>query len=366
MDTCHSVTMEDGETPRSVLSRACSMAKGGWFVLAAMVLMTTQPFLTASTRTESGGYDYVVMGVTLLAECSKLLISSVMYACLPASQRTHTQVVMRDIMQFAVPALVYAANNNVMFVIMSYTSSTSFQILSVFKTVFTGLLFRVVLKRSLSGVQYASIILLASGAAVAHLPGPGDAAECGSGDASGEPPSSNTAWIGDLLTIMSCVMSAFAGIYSELLLKKDGGRHSLHLQNIMLYFWGVVFNSVAIAIRDHKTITTNGFFHGFAPLVWLLVANNAFNGLVISAVLKLADNIVRVFAHAAAMLFTMMLEAVFTSSTAATATANLLVSIVVVGTATVLYAQSGVPRPIRQAPDLVEMVGDSRACRTSV
>lgn len=351
--------MEEGETPGSVLARAWSMARGGWFVVVAMLLMTTQPFLTASTRTQSGGYDYVVMGVTLLAECSKLLISLVMYSCHPAPQRTHTQVMLRDVLQFAVPALVYAVNNNVLFFIMSYTSSTSFQILSAFKTVFTGLLFRAVLKRRLSGVQYASVILLASGAAVAQLPGPGNAAECGSGD----PPVPSTAWIGDLLTIMSCVLSAFAGIYSELLLKKDGGRHSLHLQNVMLYSWGVVFNSIAIAIRDHAAISANGFFHGFAPLVWLLVANNALNGLAISAVLKFADNIVRVFAHAAAMLLTMMLEAAFTP---ATASANLLVSIVVVGTATVLYAQGGVPKQMRQSPDLVEMIGDSRGSRSSV
>lgn len=351
--------MEEGETPGLVLARAWSATRGGWFVVVAMLLMTTQPFLTASTRTQSGGYDYVVMGVTLLAECSKLLISLVMYSCHPTSQRTHTQVMLRDVLQFAVPALVYAANNNVLFFIMSYTSSTSFQMLSAFKTVFTGLLFRVVLKRRLSGVQYASVILLASGAAVAHLPSPGNAAECGSGD----PPVPSTAWMGDLLTIMSCVLSAFAGIYSEVLLKKDGGRHSLHLQNVMLYSWGVVFNSIAIAIRDHAAISANGFFHGFAPLVWLLVANNALNGLAISAVLKFADNIVRVFAHAAAMLLTMMLEAAFTS---ATASANLLVSIVVVGTATVLYAQGGVPKQMRQSPDLVEMIGDSRGARSSV
>jgi hypothetical protein len=45
--------------------------------------------------------------------------------------------------------------------------------------------------------------------------------------------------------------------------------------------------------------------------VWVLVANNTFNGLAISAILKFANNLVRVFAHASAMMFTMVLEVIF-------------------------------------------------------
>ena len=48
----------------------------------------------------------------------------------------------------------------------------------------------------------------------------------------------------------------------------------------------------------------------YTPLVWAVVLNNACNGLAISAVLKYTDNIVRVFAHAAAMLLTMAVEVV--------------------------------------------------------
>lgn len=33
----------------------------GWYVAAATVLMTTQPFITTMTRNDSGGYDYLAV-----------------------------------------------------------------------------------------------------------------------------------------------------------------------------------------------------------------------------------------------------------------------------------------------------------------
>ena len=51
-----------------------------------------------------------------------------------------------------------------------YMSSTTFQILSALKTVATGILFRVILKRQLDDVQKVAILLLACGAATSQIP----------------------------------------------------------------------------------------------------------------------------------------------------------------------------------------------------
>ena len=53
-----------------------------------------------------------------------------------------------------------------------------------------------------------------------------------------------------------------------------------------------------------------GLLQGYQPIVWLLIVNNTLVGLAISAILKFANNLVRVFAHTAAMLLTMFLECV--------------------------------------------------------
>ena len=45
-----------------------------------------------------------------------------------------------------------------------------------------------------------------------------------------------------------------------------------------------------------------GVLWGFSGAAWTVVVCNALNGLAISAVLKYADNIARVYAHAIAMM----------------------------------------------------------------
>ena len=127
---------------------------------------------------------------------------------------------------------------------------------------------------------------------------------------------------------MACFNSAFAGVYSELLLKKDGSLHSIHLQNMLLYSWGILFNGVALFVKDRERLAAHGLFDGYSCVararsngagglhtlstshcvsklsavcgvllncrrlaVWLLVTNNALNGLAISAILKFANNI---------------------------------------------------------------------------
>ena len=63
----------------------------------------------------------------------------------------------------------------------------------------------------------------------------------------------------------------------------------------------------------------------------MLLANNALSGLAISAVLKYADNIARVYAHAIAMMVTM---AASTQLFAAPITPQILLALCLVATST--------------------------------
>ena len=78
----------------------------------------------------------------------------------------------------------------------------------------------------------------------------------------------------------------------------------------------------------------NGLLHGFDHSAWIVVVCNALNGLAISAVLKYADNIARVYAHAIAMMVTM---AVSTQLFHAPITPQLLLAVVLVATSTMQY-----------------------------
>jgi hypothetical protein len=177
---------------RQRCSTLLSLAKQGWFVGAATVLMTTQPFITSLSKNDENSCayrllqlslcmttnsqrmltrrvartptdDYLSVSTTFVTEIAKLAISLTFYSMLPPSARSHRQLARSDMLLFAAPAFVYFINNNLIFIILTYVNSTTYQILSSLKTVFTGILFRVVLKRILSDVQAVAILLLACG-----------------------------------------------------------------------------------------------------------------------------------------------------------------------------------------------------------
>jgi len=300
------------------------------------VLMTLQPILVALTKV-NGKYLYVQVSTTFIAEVVKFVLSGLFYLGLPSRAKTHHMLTLRNLAPFAIPGAIYFVNNNLIFIILAYVNSTTYQILSSLKTVFTGILFRVILKHKLGDLQMLAIVLLTCGTATSQI---GTAAAPCEGQAAA--PSSR---IGVAAAVLTCVLSAFGGVYSERLMKQDARAHSIHLQNMLLYLWGVGFNLLALVGGDGGRILQSGLVDGYTLTVWLLVLNNALNGLAISAILKYTDNIVRVFAHAAAMMLTMILEV---GLFGATPTPQLLISATVVACAVYLYNRSAPPRIVLQ------------------
>lgn len=123
------------------------------------------------------------------------------------------------------------------------------------------------------------------------------------------------------------------GIYSEKLLK---GRPSasIHWQNIQLYTWGILFNAVGVFLKDRRRLASRGMLTGYEFWAWSVVLCNALNGLAISAVLKYADNIARVYAHAIAMVVTMLASIQLFD---AHATPQLVIAVLLVATSTLQY-----------------------------
>ena len=145
-------------------------------------------------------------------------------------------------------------------------------------------------------VQYLALATLACGTACSQLPGPDAACQGGS---------RHSSLLGLALSVLSALLSALGGIYSEKLLKGRASA-SIHWQNIQLYVWGVAFNLLGVWLKDAAPLREHGLLAGYDGRAWAVVLCNALNGLAISAVLKYADNIARVYAHAIAMVLTML------------------------------------------------------------
>lgn len=135
---------------------------------------------------------------------------------------------------------------------------------------------------------------------------------------------------GYLLGLLSACLSAAAGVYTEFLMKKNND--SLHWQNVQLYLWvslsflllldqvafgtlssrllhcsdlvrfcsfGVLFNMLRLTFDDLRSGYVrepwwNRLFDGYSFVTWLVVFNFGCTGLLVSWVMKYADNIVKV------------------------------------------------------------------------
>lgn len=97
----------------------------------------------------------------------------------------------------------------------------------------------------------------------------------------------------------ACVLSGFAGIYFEKMLK--GADISVWMRNVQLSLLSLPFGIITCLLSDYSTISTKGFFIGYDLYVWYLVVLQAGGGLLVAMVVKYADNILKGFATSLAI-----------------------------------------------------------------
>lgn len=83
---------------------------------------------------------------------------------------------------------------------------------------------------------------------------------------------------------------------------------SLQLQNVHMYFFGILFNAFSLFIMDGVNVTS--IFDGFDSITWLVVFNYSFSGLVSSWVMRFADNMVKIYAVSTSMALTTLVSIV--------------------------------------------------------
>lgn len=149
----------------------------------------------------------------------------------------------------------------------------------------------VILKRTLIVQQWAALVLLALGVAMVQLAGSSDAAVNNA---------EQNRLIGFAAAIGACVLSGFAGIYFEMILK--GSDISVWMRNVQLSFLSLPFGLITCFVKDSTAISQNGFFHGYDWFIAYLVVLQAGGGLMVAMVVKYADNILKGFATSLAII----------------------------------------------------------------
>ncbi|KAL1830352.1 hypothetical protein ACET3Z_000003 [Daucus carota] len=275
-----------------------------WYVVASLltVLTSSQGILTTLSQTD-GTYKYDYATVPFLAEVFKLLVSGILlrreFFKLPPPLMTKEW---KTISLYPIPSIIYLIHNNVQFATLTYVDTSTYQIMGNLKIVTTAVLFRLFLRRKLSNLQWMAIFLLAIGTTTSQVKGCGEAS-CDSLFSSPIP--------GYMLGVLSACLSALAGIYTEFLLKKKND--SLYWQNVQLYMFGAIFNLTRLIMDDFRGGFEKGpwwqrLFNGYNIITWMVVLNLGSTGLLVSWLMKYADNIVKVYSTSMAMLLTMILS----------------------------------------------------------
>ncbi|XP_021604833.1 CMP-sialic acid transporter 1 isoform X3 [Manihot esculenta] len=226
-----------------------------WYLVAALltVLTSSQGILTTLSQSE-GRYLYDYATVPFLAEFFKLVVSGLL---LWREHRTSPSVRMttdwRTVRLYPIPS-------------------------------------------------WMAIVLLAVGTTTSQVKGCGEA----SCDSLFSAPIQ-----GYLLGILSACLSALAGVYTEFLMKKNND--SFYWQNVQLYTFGVIFNMAWLLLDDFRSGFENGawwqhLLNGYGITTWMVVLNLGSTGLLVSWLMKYADNIVKVYSTSMAMLLTMVLS----------------------------------------------------------
>jgi drug/metabolite transporter (DMT)-like permease len=277
---------------------ASKLIMGGIFV----VINTCTTVFYRAAQDENRKYSFNPSTLVLLAEILKLLIATTFV--LRDGDSLMKDVTGISFLKFGVPGFIYFLLNNGVFYLFTFIEPGQASMMMQTKILWTMVLMGPFLGRQFTTVQKCAGILLFIGAVVMDSKG-----HCAS---EGEDEENKKA-IGAgalILSQMISIGSAVAGVYSEALAKFGGSigggaatKVSLHKQNMQLYTWGILFGTLSLIRNNDLDAGEEGegamakfmknSFSGIGFFAVLIVLAASLNGLMVSAIVRYIDNMVK-------------------------------------------------------------------------
>lgn len=290
-----------GSSPPARIKRQLVKRIRWGFLLGLMVLIygSHAPLITL-TKVD-GKVPFNPSSCVVMIELAKLLISLMTLVLTGGTSNWCAFPRPSFVAPYAVPAILYALNNNLVVLMQAYMDPSSFQVLSNLKIASTALLYSLCLGKRLRPAQWLGLGLLMF-AGVFHSYSSLDLEEPDKGEAEEVERLHITAW-GLFLVLVYCCVSGLAAVYTEGILKSQ--QLPLSLQNLYLYIFGVVINGLS---SFSSAASDKGFLEGYSWVVWVIIAGQAANGLLMSVVLKHGSGITRLFVISCSMLVNALLS----------------------------------------------------------
>jgi UDP-sugar transporter A1/2/3 len=198
-----------------------------------------------------------------------------------------------------VPATLFFVQNNVMYLALGNLDAATYQVTMQLRLITTAVMSVIMLGKIVSPLQWGSLFLLAAGVAVVQV-----SSMNASKEVEGNPA------IGFAAVLFNCCSSAFGAVYFEKLLK--GSKVSLWTRNVQMSAFSIVVGVVDLFINgQYLDIAERGYFHGFTWLTFVVIGLQSAGGILLALVMKYADNILKGFAMAIAILVSCLASYIF-------------------------------------------------------
>jgi UDP-sugar transporter A1/2/3 len=194
---------------------------------------------------------------------------------------------------------------------LSNLDAATFQVTYQLKLLTTAIFAMALLKKSFTLLQWSALGLLTIAVALVQWPSSSSSPSSPStatGDTTDVGISDNSMMklVGLGSVLLACVSSGFSGVYFEKMLK--GSQTSIWIRNIQLGILGLIFGLMAVFINDYNKVMKDGFFQGYNYVVFTVIGLQAVGGLIVAAVIKYADNILKGFATAISIITSSILS----------------------------------------------------------
>jgi len=199
--------------------------------------------------------------------------------------------------KFLLPSAIYAINNNIYLAGLILVPPPIWIILGSFRTVVTTCVYKFLLKREVTPLQFTGAVMIVMSIVLAKL-----------GDVVGADGGNVIPALAILYSVISSINSVGVSIYQELLFKNSG--ENFLEQQFWLYFYGLIVSSLGHFISVTDTFPSEHVLNILqSPQIvqFFLVLGLCFSsvgGLVVAAILKKLDNVVKEYSYCTANMFT--------------------------------------------------------------
>ncbi|KJH44108.1 putative UDP-galactose/UDP-N-acetylglucosamine transporter srf-3 [Dictyocaulus viviparus] len=272
------------------------------FKYGGLILLTLQqasmPLLTRYTRYRGESeiffttVNVFMMEIVKLCTCTAVIIcssNSVFRFFVELKEAICDNPI--ETVKVCIPAVIYTLQNNLYYIALTHLEATTFCVAYQMKIFSTALLMYFFLGKKLSVLQWIALVILVIGVVDVQLV----YAPTASNEAIEQKP-----LLGFISVVVMCFTSAFAGVYLEKMLKSSAT--SVWMQNVRLALVGIPISIFSMFFYDWENIQKDGFFRGWDIFVVSLMVTNSVGGLLISIVIKYADNIMKAYAQSVAII----------------------------------------------------------------